>query len=198
MRRGWIALALAAAVVLTGCGGDGDDEAATSPTSSPSASSASPSASPSPSVSLEGAGFGPFTSDAAGTRVSFLTDVRVAAQAGFDRVALQFDGAVPGYLIEYSDGPFLNTAGQEVDIEGEAFIRLIMEPASTVDLSIDPFVETYEGPDRVTSDTVNVTESVLVDDFEANMVWVIGVNKKAEFAVSTLEDPNRLVVDVLQ
>jgi hypothetical protein len=198
MRRAWIVPALAAALLLAGCGGDGADEAATSPSSSPSASSASPSASPSPGASLEGAGFGPFTSDAAGTRVSFLTDARVAAQAGFDRVALQFDGAVPGYLIEYSDGPFLNTAGNEVAVEGDAFIRVIMEPASGVDLSVDPFVETYEGPDRISSDTVNVTEAVLVDDFEANMVWVIGVKTKAPFAVSTLEDPNRLVIDVQQ
>lgn len=197
MRRALIIPALAAALLLASCGGDGDEDASstTSPSSSPSAS---PSASPSVSPSLEGAGFGPFTSDAAGTRVSFLTDVRVAAQAGFDRVALQFDGAVPGYLIEYYDGPYLNTAGNEVDIEGSAFIRLIMEPASGVDLSVDPFVETYEGPDRISSDTVNVTEAVLVDDFEANMVWAIGVNEKKPFAVSILEDPNRLVVDVLQ
>ena len=198
MRRALIVPALAATLLLAGCGGDGDDDAgtSTSPSSSPSESSASPSASP--SASLEGAGFGPFTALPAGTRVSFLTDARVAAQAGFDRVALQFDGAVPGYQIEYYDGPFINTAGQEVDVEGTAFIRVIMEPASGVDLSIDPYVETYEGPDRISSDTVNVTEAVLVDDFEANMVWAIGVNKKQPMAVSTLESPNRLVIDVLQ
>ncbi len=41
------------------------------------------------------------------------------------------------------------------------------------------------------------TEVVRVGDFEANLAWVVGVERPAPFAVAVFHDPLRLMVDIL-
>jgi hypothetical protein len=134
-----------------------------------------------------------------GGNIAQLVDVRVAAQDGFDRVVLEFDGTdVPSHRITFLEPPIQQDgSGNPVEIDGEAFLELRMTPASGVDLSGEAFEETYTGPDRVTAGgTSTVTEVVRTGDFEANLAWVIGMDREAPFAVEWLRDPLRLVVDV--
>jgi hypothetical protein len=57
---------------------------------------------------------------------------------------------------------------------------------------------TYLGPTRIPVHEGNVaTEVVRIGDFEANLAWVVGLERPSPFAATVLRDPLRLVVDVL-
>lgn len=132
---------------------------------------------------------------------AFLTDLRASPQeAGFDRVVLEFEGdAVPSYRVTYVDPPIVEDAsGHEVEIAGTAFLELRLEPAAGVDLTDEGAEETYTGPDRISVDGAHVvTEVVRIGDFEANLAWVVGLDQQVPFGVEFLEDPLRLVVDLV-
>jgi hypothetical protein len=131
--------------------------------------------------------------------VAALVDVRVAAQDGFDRVVLEFDGAdVPSHRLTYVDPPIREDgSGEEVAVAGAAFLELRMTPASGVDLASPELTATYTGPDRVGAPgTAVVTEVVRTGDFEANLAWVVGLDRRTPFAFAWLTDPLRLVVDI--
>ena len=41
-----------------------------------------------------------------------------------------------------------------------------------------------------------IVEIQFVDDFEADMVWVIGLTAERAFTAEVLQDPLRLVIDI--
>jgi hypothetical protein len=130
---------------------------------------------------------------------ALLTDVRVASHDGFDRVTFEFrDGDVPGYRVQFVDPPITaDPSDNPVEIDGTAFLSVVMTPASGVDLSGETYEEIYTGPDRIgPADTTAIVELVLSGDFEAVLTWVVGLDAEAPFAVGTLLDPPRLVIDV--
>jgi hypothetical protein len=135
-----------------------------------------------------------------GGPVALLTDVRVAGQSGFDRIVLEFDGEqMPSYRVTYATPPITQDgSGEEMDVDGQAFLELRLSPASGVDLSGPEFRMVYEGPERFRpSDTAVLVEFVRTGDFEAHLSWVAGLRERAPFAVAHLENPLRLVVDVV-
>lgn len=117
----------------------------------------------------------------------------------FDRVVLEFEGEQrPEWRIAYTDGPVRQDgSGHEVDIAGNAFLELRVVPASGVDLQGQEARQTYTGPDRIRLDGAVVTEAVRTGDFEAHLSWALGAERRAPFAIAWLEDPMRLVVDVM-
>ena len=133
-----------------------------------------------------------------GTEVALLSAVRVAGQPGFDRVVFEFsDAQVPGYDVRYLDGPAVQDgSGDEVDVAGGARLEVRMAPASGVDLRRGTFEETYAGPARVAGDTGVVTEVVRTGDFEANLTWVIGLDREVPYRVEVLDGPARVVIDL--
>ncbi len=179
-----------------------------SPTPSPSASPTSgPTAQPTPTPSpapapttpaVPGASLGPFSGG--GTQPApngtWIADVRSAAQPGYDRVVFEFTDVVPTYRVEYADPPFIGIPGDPVPVEGQAFLRVRMDGTSAFNLI--EAVPVYTGPQRITSDTEVVTEVVNVEDFEAVVVWVIGLEQQRPFRAWTLDGPSRLVIDVEQ
>ncbi len=130
-----------------------------------------------------------------------LVDVRWAQrEEGFTRVVFDFGGtAVPAYNIRYDPGPFFTTMGEgggEVAVDGNTFILVHITPARRFDLSGDSAVQTYSGPERIDPASASVEEIVFVDDFEAEMIWVIGVSEQKPFAVGTLTGPPRIYIDI--
>lgn len=132
-----------------------------------------------------------------GAKRARLVDVRVGAHEGFDRIVLEFKGQdVPSYRIGYVDPPVRQDgSGNKVDVAGNAFLELRTTPASGRTAHGE---RTYEGPRRVPGGSASVvTEVVRTGDFEANLAWVAGVDRRRPFAFAFLEDPLRLVVDVV-
>jgi hypothetical protein len=132
--------------------------------------------------------------------VALLADVRTGVHEGFDRIVLEFEGdEPPSYRVRYIDPPVREDgSGNEVEVEGSAFIEMHLAPAAGVDLSGDgeEFEQTYTGPTRLSPGGEVVRELVRTGDFEANLTWVAGVDGRGGFDVTVLTSPLRLVVDV--
>ena len=138
---------------------------------------------------------GPATANA----VALLTDVRMARHEGYDRIVLEFRGdGLPEWRIEYVDPPILEDAsGEEVEIEGDAFLQILMFGASGFDM--ETVTESYTGPDELEGSDFGmgvVQELERTGDFEAVLTWVVGLSDEVDFRVLTLENPSRLVIDV--
>ncbi len=203
-----------AALGLAGCGGD-DDEAAPPPP--PPAEPSPPADEPPPpdEPAEEGpepvgpGGLGELASEdfpSSEARVAYLRAVRAAGHpAGaehppFDRIVLEFEGTeIPSWRVTYVEGPIQeDPSGEPIEVEGQAFLELRLEPATGVRLEGEEPEPTYLGPGRLPVPDANVaTEVVRIGDFEANLAWVVGVERPAPFAVTFLSDPLRLVVDIL-
>lgn len=214
--------AIAAALVVlvgtaAGCGGSGGSDASQDPTGTEAITSAttgegeatdtttdedpSTSAAPLTTVSpgLPDASEAQHTAPADGTGTALLTTVRIGRNEGFERIVFEFKGTSrPGYRIQWVDPPILSDgSGEEVAVTGEAYLEMIMEPASGVDLSAPQLTIVYEGPDRIaTTQTELITDLVRTGDFEAVLTWVAGTTERVPVRVLTLTDPVRIVVDL--
>ena len=215
-----------AAILVAGCGADGasssGEDATSAVTTAPEptdvASATEPvvsdtatpteSAAPEPTAapldlpeadtnSKESAGF----PDPSGP-TSFLTDVEIGDHEEYERVVFTFteDSEVPSWRVAYSDEIVESGSGRPVDIAGDAFLQVTMSGASGVDLSGENVVEIYTGPDRIAGEEFAasaVQEVVEAGDFEAVLEWGVGLDSERPFRVFTLEDPSRVVVDVM-
>ncbi|MBW3579613.1 MAG: hypothetical protein KY447_00785 [Actinobacteria bacterium] len=207
--------ALVALVSVAACGGsDGDtDRTGPSTTTTTSASSTTSTApapgsdDAAPSSTTSSAPVGGFEGRTTATsapappgssEVALLSDVRVAGQPGFDRVVFEFgDAELPGFDISYLDGPaHQDGSGEPVTISGSALLEVRLAPASGVDLRAGTFEQTYTGPGRVEGDTEVVTEVVRTGDFEANLTWAIGLDRRVPYRVEVIADPPRVVIDL--
>lgn len=205
--------ALVLVVAVAGCGGSGEggdgasgatsttvaSTGSTTSTTRPVGGTSSSTSSSAPSNGFEGRTTPTSApAPASTTGVALLTDVRVAAQSGFDRVVFEFaDDQAPGYDIAYLDGPALQDgSGDEIAVAGGARLEVRMAGASGVDLQGETLDETYTGPDRVEGDTEVVTEVVRTGDFEANLTWVVGVDERVPYRVEVLANPARIVIDL--
>ena len=129
----------------------------------------------------------------------FLTDVRAAAQPGFERVAFEFRDGVPGYQVRYVSRPIHEDgSGDQVEVAGGAVIEVRMEPASGFDTeAAGDGAPTYTGPKRIDPATTAVTEMVRTGDHEAVLTWVIGVDRQRPFKVGVSSSPKPvLFVDI--
>jgi hypothetical protein len=205
-----LATVLLVALGLAGCSGS-DAAPATSTTASPGP--AVTSTAPAAGSTTTGAGGStsapaedplaaetdaPRSAPADGNGTALLKAVRVGRNAGFERIVFEFAGpARPGYRVRWVDGPITSDgAGAPVDVAGKAYLQVIMEPASGVDMDTGKLA--YTGPDRiaVAGQTKLLTDLVRTGDFEAVLTWVAGAGRKVPFRVLTLSAPSRLVVDV--
>jgi hypothetical protein len=148
---------------------------------------------------LEGAGTNPVQGKAAGDETALLERVAIGRHEGYDRVVFQFRNAVPGYRVEYVQPPIKEDgSGNVVQVKGNAFVEVRMEPASGFDLATGEGELVYKGPRRVdgaAGGTSVVREVVRTGDFEAVLTWAIGLEEKVDFRVSTTSSPARLIVD---
>ena len=148
---------------------------------------------------LEGADTKTVTAAARVPETALLERVAVGRHEGFDRVVWQFRNAVPGYRVEYVDAPLHEDgSGDEVDVAGNVFVLVTMQPASGFDLETGEGELVYDGPRRLAGSdagTSVVREVVRTGDFEAMLTWGIGLDSRVDFRVRTLASPPRLVVD---
>jgi hypothetical protein len=121
-----------------------------------------------------------------------LVEIRTEQHGFFDRIVFEMD-VIPGWSTQLQDPPPLAAgSGFEVDIEGDAFIGVSLNPAAAQWAG-----GTYDGPDRIEVNGGIVTEVVETGDFEGVNSWAIGLNADAAYSVATLTNPARLVIDVM-
>jgi hypothetical protein len=132
-----------------------------------------------------------------------LTDVRVGAHDCYERVTFELKpqaGEAEGpvsWKAAYEPPPITEDgSGRTVAVKGTAFLVIHMT-ASGVDLTKEAAPATYTGPASIeTAGTTRIQQVRRTGDFEAVLTWVIGLDKKRPFHVSTQDSPARVVVDV--
>jgi hypothetical protein len=192
-KAGWVVIfALTLLIVAAGCNDDEDDEEPSETvTEQPTATAAA-----SPTEEPFSGGTGPEEGDGspAGT-TAVLVDLRTGEHVDFDRITFEFRDARPGYLVEYVEPPIIaDASGEEVEIDGEAFLRIRMDPSAGHDPNTGD--ETYTGGLELKPGLPALVEAERTGDFEGVLTWVLGLSEETEFRVYELEEPNRLVVDV--
>lgn len=131
---------------------------------------------------------------------ALLVGIRVARHDGFERIVFEFEGDdPPGYRVGYLDPPVREDfSGNPVELAGDAFLEIRVVPGAGFDPMSDDARQTYTGPLQFSPDgTELIEELVRIGDFEAHLTWVAGLSGRVPFAVEMLEDPIRLVVDVV-
>lgn len=220
-----VAIAACAALLLAGCTsaqpGPGSDESGPAPAASgpdasqePSESAgdgasepAEPEAEPEPATSATETDSGPAfaantkpdTAESSGAGNTFLTvtDVRVAAHDGYDRVVFDLDGTGsgrPGWRVEYVDQAVDDGSGDTVRVAGDAILRVSISGTAT---PMDSGVDEFSGDRIEPADTEAIDEIVYRYWFEGYTTAFLGVDEgERPFRVFLLEDPMRVVVDV--
>lgn len=204
---GAVALLLAA---LPACSEDRPTSAgpATTDEATPTASpSPSPTGAPSPSPSPERpdeqpeqdeapfpADRRPDTAEHTGERLSPV-DLRFGVHDGYDRVVLDLAGdGLPGWHAEYVDVPRNQGRGDRADVEGEAYLEVMVRGAQ---YPTEPGAEPYRGPDTLTPGASGVVVEVQKGPlYEGYQQLFVGVRSEQPFRVFRLADQPRVVIDV--
>lgn len=122
-----------------------------------------------------------------------VTDVRVGSHATFDRVVFDLEGAgTPGWFADYTKSPAQQGSGHPVAVAGDAALNINIDgTAYPFELDQpDPQIGTVEGAGKV-------VEVVSAGTFEGHSQFIIGLQSELPYSVQVLEDPQRVVVDIL-
>ncbi|MGE5597351.1 MAG: hypothetical protein ACM3S1_15100 [Hyphomicrobiales bacterium] len=123
-----------------------------------------------------------------------LADVRVGKHEAADRIVFEFEGdALPGAEVKYDDHATACGSGQNVTVGGEAMLVVEIDHAQAHDNQGATTAPTsVEGPGQT------IVEAKSTCDFEGHVDYVIGTTGEKNFKVSTLQNPTRIVIDVLK
>ena len=124
--------------------------------------------------------------------VPVLVGIRAAHHLTFDRIVFDFRGGLPaGRQVGYVPELIADGSGLPVPIAGRAILQVRFEQADAHDQN---GAET--APGRVAFALPNVMTAVRSGDFEAVTTYGIGLAQREPFTVSTLRNPDRVVIDV--
>ena len=195
------------AIFAVACGDDNDEDTpatrtppevtATSPTSATpiattSATPETPSATEEP---FQGAR-DPVEAPAQGSGIPFpvLTDVRTGAHSDYDRITFEFEGNErPHYRVGYITPPATGCgSGEPAQIAGAALLQVRFTPANAHDDQGNSTIDANE----LTPALTTLQEAEETCDFEADVIWILGLSQEADFRVLELDSPPRIAVDV--
>ena len=129
-------------------------------------------------------------------QVPRLMEVRAARHdEGYVRVVFEFERELPGYRIRYIEPPVRKCgSGDPTAVAGNARLEVQLSPANAHDEKGAPTVQ-----DRERSPALGILRELeLTCDFEAETVWVLGLDSQNPYRVLELGEPPRIVVDVLE
>jgi hypothetical protein len=128
---------------------------------------------------------------AAAVTIPTVTAVRAAHHPGYDRLVLQFSGALPTATAAWKPYIVNPETGSRVAVAGHAFALISMTPAQG---HTDTGHVTL--PRRVTFALPNLTQLVVTEDFEAHVSIGLGLQRHTALHVQRLTSPSRVVIDV--
>ncbi len=135
---------------------------------------------------------------ATGMNPAILTDVRIGAHPdeGFDRIVFEFEGALPDLTrVRYEASAVQCGSGMTEPVAGAGTIIVHMT---------DTRAHTDEGESTLDDLDIPGTgsailEAVSICDFEGIVQWAVGTpNSSRAYRVTVLQNPSRIVIDVLR
>lgn len=123
-----------------------------------------------------------------------ISDVRVGAHEGFDRVVFEFAGTgTPGYAAGYVPEPLQQASGYPIDVNGTAYLEVMIEGTPMGRINPDgALVQT--GPMSKAAGTIQGLTHGGV--FEATTQYFVGLDEQRPYNLYVLENPTRVVVDI--
>ncbi|MGY2129245.1 AMIN-like domain-containing (lipo)protein [Blastococcus sp. SYSU DS0617] len=127
-----------------------------------------------------------------------LTDVRIGAHEGFDRIVFELAGeGQAGWQVGFTGAPRSQGSGRPVDVPGHAVLGITLTNIALPGDAV-PGARPWEGPDRLGADEGTVLDTLVVDTlFEGYYTFFAGLDQQRPFAVGQLSSPQRIVVDLL-
>ena len=110
----------------------------------------------------------------------------------YDRVVFEFNGLVPLLRIEHVKDMIADGSGLPVPIAGRAILLVRLTPARAHD---DGGQAT--APNHIAPKLPIVKAIVSAGDFEGIVTYGIGLGKKTDIRILTMDNANRLVIDFL-
>lgn len=122
-----------------------------------------------------------------------LTAVRTGRHGGHDRMVFEFEGELPGYTVRYPSEPLRQCgSGQPILVDEPHALQIVLRSAAAHDDAGQATVQ-----DRRRAPALPVLRTArLTCDYEGEVEWVLGVDRRAGFRVFALDGPARLVVDL--
>lgn len=191
------AAAVLCCTALISCGAPGQEPAGTaSVTSPPTPPERSPDTSPPPVTEPHTAtpgptGTAPVRVDRAAMAPAVVTGVRFGRHPSYERIVVDFDGGVPGYVVRWVRKVYQEGSGDEVDLKGGRALYVLLKPAQAHTESGDA---TWTGTQVPGSGAI--TGIVKTGDFEGTVGIALLSRQVRGFEVRELRNPPRLVVDV--
>ena len=137
----------------------------------------------------------PKRQDSGAPHQQLITGVRLAGHENFDRVVFDLVGSgSPGWITEFDATPTDQASAAPIEYAGSTALQVTLTGITPVaeDGSTPPLPGPMPGAGGV------ITEVVNGSIFEGHAQFVIGLEADAPYSVSLLEDPQRVVVDVMR
>lgn len=123
-----------------------------------------------------------------------VTGVRTGSHSGFDRVVFDLEGeGNPGWFIDYTTSASQQGSGNPITFTGTTALNV------NIDGTVYPHEIGKEAPNlSVTEGAGNITEVISAGTFEGRSQFIVGLNTSVPYSVQVLENPKRLVIDLVQ
>jgi hypothetical protein len=133
---------------------------------------------------------------ASATDIPIVTNLRTGGHATFDRAVVDLQGYAPAIKTRWVSKAQNCATGNTLYVPGKKFLQITVEPAQA---HTNSGKNAYVGPGRTASSAIglkNLKGVRMTCDFEGQVSWVLGVNKKTSVKVGKLTGPSRLYVDI--
>lgn len=136
----------------------------------------------------------PSQADPIGGDPKTVVDVEAERFDGFDRVTFTYAGdGQPGWIVLYEDEPMSDGSGLPIDFDGDVALRVVL---TGIALPPDATAETFE--DDVAGPDGGIVNEVINDSiFEGHHTFVIGLDDEVPYRIGVVDDPSRVVVELV-
>ena len=123
------------------------------------------------------------------------TAVRSALHDGFERIVIEHAGTgQPSFHAQYTDEPLEPGIGTPVDTGAGAYLEVTLSGTSN---AYDDPPDMLDHGETIENLTTQATQSVVsFAPWEATSTYILGLDEQRPVAVTVLEEPVRLVIDV--
>ncbi|MFM7617451.1 MAG: hypothetical protein ACKO72_08355 [Actinomycetes bacterium] len=133
------------------------------------------------------------TPGGASTVVATLQGVVPQASGCIDTIRFNFTPATPSATVEYASGPFTNTEGQPITIEGTPLV--VTFTGATLGDPNDP--QAYTGNNVIIPKALNhVLQATVQTNTAGDMAWVLDLDSKRPYTVSSSANPAYFVISI--
>lgn len=130
------------------------------------------------------------------TQGIYPVDVRSAVHDGFERIVIEHAGTgTPSFMAQYTEEPVQPGRGDPIDTGDAAYLEVIASGTASIgDIDEEQMLANGE---EITNLATEATGTVVsFAPWEATSNYIIGLDEQRPYAVTILEDPVRIVVDI--